>query len=53
MSEKAMTECVVCTKEIEVLDEFNGNYTGHKVIMTRATDKFVSLADRAAHANRE
>ena len=24
MSEKAMTECVVCTKEIEVLDEFNG-----------------------------
>lgn len=24
MSEKAITECVVCTKEIEVLDEFNG-----------------------------
>lgn len=24
MSEKQMTECVVCMKEIEVLDKFNG-----------------------------
>lgn len=30
----------------------NDNYKGHKVLMTRTTDKFVSLANRAAHANR-
>jgi len=24
MSEKAITQCVICEKEIEVLDEFNG-----------------------------